>query len=50
MASKALHAAWQRSTILWWWMDMHTDECSCPLHEELRRAYNAAVVASSAGH
>jgi hypothetical protein len=29
---------------------MHGDGCSGPLHEELRRAYNAAVVASSAGH
>jgi hypothetical protein len=24
----ALHAAWRRFTILWCWMDMHTDECS----------------------
>ena len=28
MASKALHAAWRRSTYLWWWMDMHRDGCS----------------------
>jgi predicted protein tyrosine phosphatase len=28
MASKALHAAWWRSTILWCWMGMQRDECS----------------------
>jgi hypothetical protein len=28
MASKALHAAWRRSIILWCWMDMQEDECS----------------------
>jgi hypothetical protein len=27
MASEALHAAWRRSTYLWW-MDMHRDGCS----------------------
>jgi hypothetical protein len=26
MASKALHAAWRRSYILWCWMDMQGDE------------------------
>jgi hypothetical protein len=28
MASKALHAAWRRSIILWCWLDMHRGECS----------------------
>ena len=49
MASKALHAAWRRVYILWRRVDMHTDECFGQLHEELRMAYNVAVVASSAG-
>jgi hypothetical protein len=30
MTSKAIHAAWRRISILWWWMDIQADECSGP--------------------